>query len=89
MPKLEDSAKGEKSFGLMNCEPPYTRPVLWCESRTVGFNAHGRLTDFIYNETVDHYVCPQGKVIPFTKVFFRLPYQDQEERVSRKKACLC
>lgn len=25
---------------------------------------------FVYNETEDHYVCPQGKVIPFKKVFF-------------------
>jgi hypothetical protein len=27
MPKLEDSAKGEKSFGVMIYEPPYTRPA--------------------------------------------------------------
>ena len=25
--------------------------------------------NFIYNEDEDHYVCPQGKVIPFKKVF--------------------
>ena len=25
---------------------------------------------FTYNETEDHYVCPQGKVIPFKKVFY-------------------
>jgi hypothetical protein len=35
MLKLEDSAKGEKSFGLMIYEPPYTRPV-----RTVVWEAH-------------------------------------------------
>ena len=27
MSKLEDSAKGEKSFGMMIYEPPYTRPA--------------------------------------------------------------
>lgn len=26
--------------------------------------------DFIYNEDQDYYVCPQGKIIPFKKVFY-------------------
>lgn len=29
----------------------------------------GGPTGFTYNGTEDHYICPQGKVIPFTKVF--------------------
>jgi len=56
MPKLEDSAKGEKSFGPMIYEPPYTRPVRtsWCERRTVGIKTHGRGTLFrIYNGYLD------------------------------------
>ena len=30
MPKLEDSAKGEKSFGVMIYEPPYMYPRVKC-----------------------------------------------------------
>lgn len=26
--------------------------------------------DFTYNKSQDHYVCPQGKIIPFKKVFY-------------------
>ena len=29
----------------------------------------GGPTGFVYNEAEDHYLCPQGKVIPFRKVF--------------------
>ena len=36
--------------------------------------AHGTYkggpTNFTYNETQDHYTCPQGKIIPFKKVFY-------------------
>jgi hypothetical protein len=37
MPKLEDSAKGEKSFGVMIYEPPYTRPVWFILSEAEGY----------------------------------------------------
>ena len=44
--------------------------------------------DFIYNETADHYVCPQGKLIPFTKVFLdsRTKTKKKEYR-ARKHVC--
>ena len=46
---------------------------------------------FIYNETADHYVCPQGKVIPFTKEF--LDYRTKtktkkKEYRARKHVCM-
>lgn len=49
----------------------------------------GGPTDFIYNETADHYVCPQGKVIPFTKVFLdsRTKTRKKEYR-ARKHVCI-
>jgi len=49
----------------------------------------GGPTDFIYNETADHYVCPQGKVIPFTKVFldYRTKTKKKEYR-ARKHVCV-
>jgi len=49
----------------------------------------GGPTDFIYNETADHYVCPQGKVIPFTKEFldYRTKTRKKEYR-ARKHVCI-
>lgn len=49
----------------------------------------GGPTDFIYNETADHYVCPQGKVIPFTKEFldYRTKTKKKEYR-ARKHVCM-
>lgn len=49
----------------------------------------GGPTDFIYNETADHYVCPQGKIIPFTKVFLdsRTKTKKKEYR-ARKHVCM-
>ncbi len=43
---------------------------------------------FIYNDREDHYLCPQGKVIPFTKVFndHRTGTKKKEYR-ARKKVC--
>ncbi|WP_339712497.1 IS1182 family transposase [uncultured Kriegella sp.] len=43
---------------------------------------------FIYNRAQDHYVCPQGKVIPFTKVFLdsRAKTKKKEYR-ARKHVC--
>jgi transposase len=55
--------------------------------------AHGTYkggpTDFIYNELADHYVCPQGKVIPFTKEFldYRTNTKKKEYR-ARKHVCV-
>lgn len=55
--------------------------------------AHGTYkggpTDFIYNETADHYVCPQGKVIPFTKEYndYRTGTRKKEYR-ARKHVCI-
>nr|WP_233726855.1 IS1182 family transposase [Maribacter cobaltidurans] len=44
---------------------------------------------FTYNNTEDHYICPQGKVIPFTKVFldYRTKTKKKEYR-ARKHVCL-
>lgn len=44
--------------------------------------------NFIYNEDEDHYVCPQGKVIPFTKEFndYRT-YTRKKEYRARKHVC--
>ena len=49
----------------------------------------GGPTGFEYIETADHYVCPQGKVIPFTKVFndYRTGTRKKEYR-ARKHVCL-
>lgn len=45
--------------------------------------------NFTYNENQDHYVCPQGKVIPFTKVFLdsRTKTKKKEYR-ARKHVCM-
>jgi len=44
---------------------------------------------FVYVEEHDHYICPQGKVIPFTKVFLdsRTKTKKKEYR-ARKHVCL-
>ena len=49
----------------------------------------GGPTDFVYNEERDHYLCPQGKVIPFTKVFLdhRTKTKKKEYR-ARKHVCI-
>lgn len=49
----------------------------------------GGPTDFIYNEIEDCYTCPQGKVIPFTKVFndYRTGTKKKEYR-ARKHVCI-
>jgi transposase len=45
--------------------------------------------NFVHNAAEDHYVCPQGKVIPFTKVFndYRTGTRKKEYRAS-KKVCI-
>jgi len=43
MLKLGDSIKGEKSFGVMNYEPPYTRPVctvVWGVHSVIWWRSH-------------------------------------------------
>jgi len=49
----------------------------------------GGPANFIYNQVEDHYVCPQGKVIPFTKVFndYRTGTKKKEYR-ARKHVCI-
>jgi len=49
----------------------------------------GGPTGFVYNQTEDHYLCPRGKVIPFTKVFLdsRTRTRKKEYR-ARKHVCL-
>ncbi len=44
--------------------------------------------NFTYNDKEDHYLCPQGKVIPFTKVFldYRTKTKKKEYR-ARKHVC--
>ena len=49
----------------------------------------GGPTDFIYNEIADHYLCPEGKMIPFTKEFldYRTKTKKKEYR-ARKHVCI-
>ncbi len=46
---------------------------------------------FIYNKEKDHYVCPQGKIIPFKKVFsdYRTQTKKKEYRSSSKMCKDC
>ncbi len=46
---------------------------------------------FVYNEPEDHYICPQGKVIPFTKVFIekKSNTKKKEYRASSKVCVNC
>ncbi|AXO79204.1 IS1182 family transposase [Olleya aquimaris] len=49
----------------------------------------GRPTNFKYSESEDHYVCPQGKFIPFIKIF--LDYRTKakkKEYSARKHVCI-
>lgn len=44
---------------------------------------------FSYNETEDHYVCPQGKIIPFKKVFYETRnHTKKKEYRASKKVCI-
>ncbi len=44
---------------------------------------------FIYYKEQDHYLCPQGKVIPFTKVFYeKRNNTKKKEYRARKKVCI-
>ena len=49
----------------------------------------GGPTDFIYNAIADHYLCPEGKIIPFTKEFldYRTKTKKKEYR-ARKHVCI-
>ena len=43
---------------------------------------------FTYNEQHDHYVCPRGKIIPFTKVFYEgTNHNKKREYRASKKVC--
>ncbi|WP_248723305.1 transposase [Seonamhaeicola sp. ML3] len=46
---------------------------------------------FVYNRTEDHYICPQGEVIPFKKVFLdhRTQTKKKEYRSSSKQCKGC
>lgn len=45
--------------------------------------------DFVYNEQEDHYVCPQGKVIPFKKVFVEKKNNTKKKEYrASKRVCL-
>ncbi|GAA3592314.1 hypothetical protein Q4Q39_05545 [Flavivirga amylovorans] len=43
---------------------------------------------FTYHKKEDYYVCSQGKIIPFIKVFLDYRTKHQKKRISSKKACL-
>lgn len=44
---------------------------------------------FVYDEQKDHYVCPQGKIIPFTKVFIeKKNHTKKKEYRGSKKVCI-
>lgn len=51
----------------------------------------GGPTGFVYDETADHYVCPEGKIIPFTKVFIekKSNTKKKEYRASKKVCIAC
>lgn len=49
----------------------------------------GGPTNFIYNKEADHYVCPQGKIIPFKKVFIEKKNQTKKKEYRGSKyVCL-
>jgi hypothetical protein len=57
MSKLEDSAKGEKSFGLMIYESPYTRPAWFILSIVEGYSGvRGALATFFGSQRSTRYV---------------------------------
>lgn len=44
---------------------------------------------FVYNQEQDHYVCSQGRIIPFTKVFYEGPNKNKKrEYRASKTVCL-
>ena len=44
---------------------------------------------FTYNEQHDHYLCPQGKIIPFTKVFYEKKNNTKKKEYrASKKVCI-
>src|SRR5690606_35048820 len=44
---------------------------------------------FTYHETEDHYVCPQGRIIPFKKVFYETKNQTKKKEYrASKKVCI-
>ncbi|WP_242009131.1 IS1182 family transposase [Robertkochia solimangrovi] len=44
---------------------------------------------FTYNQTEDYYVCPQGKVIPFKKVFYETKNRTKKKEYrASKKVCV-
>ena len=44
---------------------------------------------FVYNEREDHYLCPQGKIIPFTKVFVeKKSNTKKKEYRASKRVCI-
>lgn len=44
---------------------------------------------FVYNQEQDHYLCPQGKIIPFTKEFLDSRTQTKKKEYrARKHVCL-
>ena len=43
---------------------------------------------FIYNKTDDHYLCPQGKIIPFKKVFFE-GHNNNKKKEYRASKYIC
>ena len=49
----------------------------------------GGPTGFVYQEAEDHYICPQGKIIPFTKVFIeKKSNTKKKEYRASKKVCI-
>lgn len=44
---------------------------------------------FIYNKSEDHYICPQGKIIPFKKVFYEGHNRNKKKEYrASKNVCL-
>jgi hypothetical protein len=43
---------------------------------------------FDYNDEQDHYVCPQGKVIPFKKVFYRRKTTQRKRNIELPNRCV-
>lgn len=44
---------------------------------------------FTYNESEDHYICPQGKVVPFKKVFYEKKNNTKKKEYrASKKVCI-
>jgi transposase len=69
--------------GINSYIPPHSLP------RLLRGTYKGGPDGFIYHKEEDHYVCPKGKIIPFTKVFLDSRTQTKKKEYrARKHVCV-